>query len=77
MAGQSELIDGCSWWHIGVPFPARLLVINSHVQSLLPMLVSMTYVLLFMLLFKETAVMLLLEVLCFSTALPFFELLAK
>lgn len=56
MAGQSELIDGCSWWDIGVPFPARLLVINSHVQSLLPMLVSMTYVLLFMLLFKETAV---------------------
>lgn len=54
MAGQTELIDGCSWWNIGVPFPARLLVINSRVQSLLPILVSMTYVLLFILLFKET-----------------------
>lgn len=56
MAGQSGPIDGCSWWEIGVPFAARLLVISSHVQSLLPVLVSMTHVLLFILLFKETAV---------------------
>lgn len=56
MSGQSGLTDGCSWWEIGVPFAARLLVINSHVQSLLPVLVSMTHVLLLILLFKETAV---------------------
>lgn len=56
MAGQSELFDACSWWDIGVPFPARLLVINSHVKSLLPMLFSMAYILLFIHLFKETAV---------------------
>jgi len=57
MIGVSELIDGSNCYDIGISLPARLLVVNSHIQSLLPALVvSKGYVLVFILLFEEIAV---------------------
>lgn len=55
MTGRSDLIDVCNRYNTGVSSPARLLVGNSDVQLVLPVLVSKVFVLLFVLLFEETA----------------------
>lgn len=55
MTGRRDLIDGCGRYDTCLSSPARLLVGNSHIQLLLPVLVPKVFVLLFVLLFEETA----------------------